>query len=61
MAFTDVYNGIKLTIRKSVLLMKMSMLVLYNVTARVLFMDSDVRPVYAVLLSCTYSMICDNC
>ena len=32
-----------------------------NVTARVLLMDSDVRPVYAVLLNCTYSVICDNC
>ena len=32
-----------------------------NATTLVLLMDSDVAPVYVVLLSCTYSMICDNC
>ena len=32
-----------------------------NGTTRVLLMDSDVTPVYAALLSCTYSMTCDNC
>ena len=56
----NVYSGIKLTIRKSMLLMRKSMLIL-NATTPVLLMDSDVRPVYAVLLSCKYSMICDNC
>ena len=24
-------------------------------------MNSDLKPVYAVLFSCKYSMICDNC
>ena len=34
-----------------------------NATTQVLLMDSDQTSVYiyAVLLSCTYSMICDNC
>ena len=31
-----------------------------DVTTRVLLMDSDLKPVYAVLFSCKYSMICDN-
>ena len=46
-------DTLKLTIRKSMLLMEMSMLVL--------LMDSGLKPVYAVLFSCKYSMICDNC
>ena len=32
-----------------------------NATTRVLLMDSDLKPVYAVLFSCKYAMICDNC
>ena len=32
-----------------------------NATTLVLLMDSDLKSVYAVLFSCTYSMICDNC
>ena len=32
-----------------------------NATTWVLLMDSDLKSVYAVLFSCTYSMICDNC
>ena len=29
--------------------------------AWVLLMDSDLKSVYAVLFSCTYPVICDNC
>ena len=32
-----------------------------NATTWVLLMDSDLRSVYAVLFSCTYPVICDNC
>ena len=32
-----------------------------NATTWVLLMDSDLKSVYAVLFSCTYSMICDSC
>ena len=32
-----------------------------NTTTWVLLMDSDLKSVYAVLLSCTYPVICDNC
>ena len=32
-----------------------------NATTWVLLVDSDLKSVYAVLFSCTYSMICDNC
>ena len=32
-----------------------------NATTWVLLMDSDLKSVYAVLFSCTYSVICDNC
>ena len=32
-----------------------------NATIWVLPMDSSLRPVMAVLFSCKYSMICDNC
>ena len=43
------------------LLMQMSISVgSTNATTRVLLMDSDLKPVYAVLFSCKYSMICDN-
>ena len=31
-----------------------------NATTWVLLMDSDLKSVYAVLFSCTYSVICDN-
>ena len=44
------------------LLMQMSISVgSTNATTRVLLMDSDLKPVYAVLFSCKYAMICDNC
>ena len=32
-----------------------------NSTTLVLLTDSDLKSVYAVLFSCTYSMICDSC
>ena len=32
-----------------------------NATTWVLLMDSDLKSVYAVLFSCTYPVICDNC
>ena len=32
-----------------------------NATTWVLLMDSDLRSVYAVLFSCTYPVIYDNC
>ena len=32
-----------------------------NTTTWVLLMDSDLKSVYAVLFSCTYLAICDNC
>ena len=32
-----------------------------NATTLVLLMDSDLKSVYAVLFSCTYPVICDNC
>ena len=32
-----------------------------NTTTWVLLMDSDLKSVYAVLFSCTYPVICDNC
>ena len=32
-----------------------------NATTLVLLMGSDSKPVYAVLISCKYSIICDNC
>ena len=35
--------------------------VVTNATTWVLLMDSDLKSVYAVLFSCTYSMISDNC
>ena len=30
-------------------------------TPRVLLMDSGLKPVYTLLFSCKYSIICDNC
>ena len=30
-------------------------------TTRVVLLDSDLKPVYAVLFSCKYAMICYNC
>ena len=32
-----------------------------NASTWVLLMDSDLKSVYAVLFSCPYSVICDNC
>ena len=32
-----------------------------NATTRVLLTDSDLKPVYVVLLSCKYAIICENC
>ena len=31
-----------------------------NATTGVILMDSDLKPVYAILFSCKYAMICDN-
>ena len=59
--FLFLMNSISTTYNAEITVIDADVDVGSNTTTWVLLMDSDLRSVYAVLFSCTYPVICDNC